>query len=422
MGALGDILKVHVRGERHRTSVNPENLQAAGGAGHANLNLAIESSGAPQRRVEDLGYVRRPEDNHLSPRHEAVHQPKQLRDDALFHLADHLRALGRHRVDLVDEDDRRSVPGRFFEHVPKLGLALPVELAHDLGAVEVDEMDTALGGDRPRKQGLAGPRRAVQQDALWREDAEPLEDARMLQRQLDDLADALQFALEAANVLVGDARRLHRPVVPLDDPDIGALVDHHRSGRERPNDLEIDGFRECRDADDAARDDRDAFQIFDDAFRRDGRLIDRAEIRQPHADGGPVFDARDRDRLLEPASTVAPDRAVDLHDVLFAGFQHGCARDRHHAAGDLEHVAWPRADAHQVGRRQTRRRAADVFHTRFGNAQGHARRKQRLPLVDGRIGDETAGVGWIGWRRRLFGHVADHDGRPESLALVSKRS
>ena len=44
------------------------------------------------------------------------------------------------------------------------------------------------------------------------EDAEPLEDARVLQRQLDDLAHPRQLALEPADVLVGDGRRL-RPSV-----------------------------------------------------------------------------------------------------------------------------------------------------------------------------------------------------------------
>ena len=135
-----------------------------------------------------------------------------------------------------------------------------------------------------------------------------------------------------------------------------------------------------------------------------------------------MLDARHRDRLLEPAAAVAADGAVDLHDVRLAGLQQRRARHGHHAAGNLQHVARPRADAHQVGRRQTRRRVADVFHARFRDPQRDARRKKRLALVDGRIGDQAAGIGWIGRWHRVVGHVADHDGRPESFALVSKRS
>ena len=210
VGVLGDLLQIDVRRERHRARVNPENLQPRLRVGHADLDLAIEAAGTPQRRVEHLGNVGRADHDHLAARHEAVHQAEQLRDHALLDLADHLGALGRHGVDLVDEEDRRRVPGRLLEHVAELGFALPVELPHDLGAVEVDEVHAALGGDRPRQQRLSGPGRAVQQHPLRREDAEPLEDARVLQRQLDDLAHARHLALEAADVLVRHGRRPHR--------------------------------------------------------------------------------------------------------------------------------------------------------------------------------------------------------------------
>ena len=403
--------------------MNPENLQAAGRAGHANLDLAIEASGTPQRRVEDLGDVGRAEDDHLSPRDEAVHQPKQLRDDALFHLADHFGALGRHGVDLVDEDDRRGVPGRLFEHVAELGLALPVELAHDLGAVEVDEVHPALGGDRPRKQGLSGPGRAVEQHPLRRQDAEPLEDARVLERQLDDLADALQLALEAADVLVRNAGRLHRPVVPLDDPDIGALVDHDRPGGERPHDLEIDGLRERRDADDAARDDRDAFQIFDDAFRRDGRLIDpppryasltltavpcSTRVIETGSWSPPPQLLRTVPSICtmscSPVSSRAARATATMRPVIWSTSP-GRAPMRTMSAGDRRAIARPMSSTRASATRRVTLAANSVFPSLIG--------------VSGMRPRESAG---IGRRHRVFGHVADHDGRPESFALVSKRS
>ena len=139
---------------------------------------------------------------------------KQLRDDPLFDLAGHFGALGRDGVDLVDEENRRRAPRRLLEHLAELGLALAVELPHDLGAVEVNEVDAALGRDGARQQRLAGAGRAVQQHALRRENAQPLEDARVLERQLDDLAHARHLALEPADVLVGHRRRARRPSAP----------------------------------------------------------------------------------------------------------------------------------------------------------------------------------------------------------------
>ena len=178
--------------------------------GHADFDFAIEAPGPPQRRIEHFGNVGGADDDHLAARHEAVHQAEQLRDDALFDLAGHFGALGRDGVDLVDEEDRRRAPRGFLEDLAELGLALAVELPHDLGAVEVNEVHAALGGDGAGQQRLAGAGRAVQQHALRRENAQPLEDARVLQRQLDDFAHARHFALEAADVLVGHRRRARR--------------------------------------------------------------------------------------------------------------------------------------------------------------------------------------------------------------------
>ena len=45
-----------------------QDLQAAGRAGHANLDLAIEAARPPQRRVEHLGNIGRAEHDHLAAR------------------------------------------------------------------------------------------------------------------------------------------------------------------------------------------------------------------------------------------------------------------------------------------------------------------------------------------------------------------
>ena len=70
---------------------------------------------------------------------------------------------------------------------------------------------------------LPQPGRAVQEHALGRVDAQPLEDLRVAQRQLDDLADAADFALQAADVLVGDgAAFLRRALAGQADGGFGA--------------------------------------------------------------------------------------------------------------------------------------------------------------------------------------------------------
>ena len=69
---------------------------------------------------------------------------------------------------------------------------------------------------------LPQPGGPCEQDSLGRVDAQPLEDLGIAERQLDDLANAVQLALQAADILVGE-----RPVRlrsasaegPLDRPD-----------------------------------------------------------------------------------------------------------------------------------------------------------------------------------------------------------
>ena len=368
--APGDLAQIDVLGERHRARVNLQDLQPRLRVRHADLDLAIEAARPPQRRIEDLGDVGRADDDHLPARDEAVHQAEQLRDDALLDFADHLRALRRDGVDLVDEEDRGRAPRRFLEHFAQPRFALAVELPHDLGAVQVDEMDAALGGDGAREQRLPGPRRPVQQHALRREDAEPLEERPMLQRQLHHLAHARHLAFEPADVLVRHGRRARVRRLAFDDAQIGARADDDDARRDRPHDLEVHRLGERRHADRGAVDDRHALEIVEHALDGDaGRRGAGRKRRQPDGDGVPRFDARRRHLFLEPRAAIAAERAVDLHEPFVRGAAALGARDGDRAPSDLERVAGPGADPLEIARRQPGDGPRDVLDARLGDAQ-----------------------------------------------------
>ena len=181
-----------------------EDLAAAALVGDADDDLAVEAAGAAQRLVERLGAVGGGDDDEVLARLEPVEQGQQLGDEALLGLALDLAALGRDRIDLVDEDDRRRRLGRLLEHLAQPPLALAIGRAHDLGAGDVEEAGVALVGDGAGEAGLAGAGRAVEQDALGRVDPEPLEDLGIAQGQLDHLAKLVDGRADAAEIVIGD--------------------------------------------------------------------------------------------------------------------------------------------------------------------------------------------------------------------------
>src|SRR5262245_7822258 len=112
-----------------------EDLQACLRVGHADFNLTVETPWPSQCWIQDLGNIRRTDDDDLTARDEAVHEAQELRDDALLDLAGHFSTLRCDCVDLVDEQNRRRPARRFLEDLAEFGLALAVELPHDLRAV-----------------------------------------------------------------------------------------------------------------------------------------------------------------------------------------------------------------------------------------------------------------------------------------------
>jgi hypothetical protein len=116
VGGAGQLIQIDPFGQRHAAGVDPEDLAPAAFVGHADHDLAVEPAGAAQRLVDRVGPVGGGDHHDVGRGFQPVHQRQQLGDQPLFRLARHLRALGRDRIDLVDEDDRRRGLGRFLEH------------------------------------------------------------------------------------------------------------------------------------------------------------------------------------------------------------------------------------------------------------------------------------------------------------------
>jgi len=80
-------------------------------------------------------------------------------------------------------------------------------LREQLRAAHGDEVRVGLVGDGLRHQRLSGSRRAVQQDAGGRVDAQPIEPLGVRERPLDGLLDLVFGVLQAADVVPGYLRK-----------------------------------------------------------------------------------------------------------------------------------------------------------------------------------------------------------------------
>jgi hypothetical protein len=166
-------------------------------------DLAIETAGPQQGRVEHVGAVRRRDQDHAGVLIEAVHLHEQLIERllALVMAAAQTRAaLAADGVDFVDEDDARRRLFRLIEEVANARGAHADEHFDEVRTGNGEKRHAGFARNRAREQRFAGARRAEQQHALGNARAERLELLGVLQ-ELDNLAELLLGLIHARNVV-----------------------------------------------------------------------------------------------------------------------------------------------------------------------------------------------------------------------------
>ncbi len=165
----GDHVEVDTRRERLLLAVHGQDRLAPLEVGTIDDDLTVESARAQQRRVEDVGAVGRRQQDDALRLVEAVHLHQQLVERLLPFVvttAETGATMTAHRVDLVDEDDRRRRRLRLFEQVADARRADPDEHLDEIGTADREERHPGLARDRLGQERLAGSRRSVQQHAL----------------------------------------------------------------------------------------------------------------------------------------------------------------------------------------------------------------------------------------------------------------
>ena len=137
--------------------------------GQRDDDLTIETTGAQQRRVEDVGAVGGRQDDDALGRFEAVHLGEHLVERLLTFIvaATHAGAtLAADRVDLVDEDDCFAHALGLLEEVTDAAGADTDKHLHEVGAGDAEKADARFAGDGSGEQGLAGAGRTHEEDSL----------------------------------------------------------------------------------------------------------------------------------------------------------------------------------------------------------------------------------------------------------------
>ncbi|GAA3298777.1 hypothetical protein GCM10020295_35220 [Streptomyces cinereospinus] len=326
-------------------------------------DLPVEAAGAQQRRVEDVGPVRRGDEDHAALDVEAVHLDEQLVEGLLALVvaaAEAGAAVAADRVDLVDEDDGRGVRLGLLEQVTDPGGTDTDEHLDEVGTGDRVERHARLAGHGTREQRLAGAGRTVEQHTLGNLGADGLELGRLLQELLDllELLDGLVGTGDVGERRLGGVLgdELGLRLAEVHHPGAAALHLIHQE--QEDDDDQDEGQQRQQDADERVllgRGDRVSVRdllvlvlvlqragevgaLVTDVARLDlGAVLDLLAVLERDLDGLLVtggqlgrLDLVVTDRLDDLAGVhrlVAPGRADDLH-------QHDHGKDGQHDPHD----------------------------------------------------------------------------------------
>src|SRR5713226_495973 len=165
-------------------------------------DLSIETSGPQQRRIENIGSVRRRNDNHAFLRVEAIHLDEQ-RIERLFAFivsaADAVAAMASNRVDFIDENDAGRGFFALLEHVAHARRADSDKHLDEIRTADREKRYVGFARDGARDQRFASARRSDEQNAFRNSSTEFLKLFRIAQK-FDQLLHFIFRFLDTGNV------------------------------------------------------------------------------------------------------------------------------------------------------------------------------------------------------------------------------
>ena len=182
--------------------MHPQNFFAALHVRQIDRDLAIETAGTQQRRIEHIRPVGRGDNDDAFLRVEAVHLDEQRIERllALVVTAAHaVAAMTTDRVDFIDENNARRGFLSLLEHVAHARCADADEHLDEIRTADGEERNVCFAGDGAGEQGLTRSRRTDEQYAFRNAAAEFLKFFRIAQKLDQFLHFVLRF-LHAGDV------------------------------------------------------------------------------------------------------------------------------------------------------------------------------------------------------------------------------
>ena len=168
-GHPGHGIEIHARGQCDLFGVDFQDLLAALEVGQLHGHPAVKAAGAGEGRVQRLRAVGGGQNDDAVVILKAIHLGQQLVQGLLpLVVAAVLAAVAllANGVDLINEDDAGGFLLGLLEQVTDFGSAHAHEHFHELGAGHGEERHVGFTSHSLGQHGLAGARRAHQQDAL----------------------------------------------------------------------------------------------------------------------------------------------------------------------------------------------------------------------------------------------------------------
>jgi hypothetical protein len=194
--------------ERFATRVNIENRSSTLNVWAIENNLAVESAGTKQGRIENVRSIRGSNDDHVRAAIESVHLNQYLIQRLLTLVvttAKSCAALATDRVDFVDEDDARRTLLCLVEEIANAARADANEHLNELRTGDAEKRDARLARYRSGEQGLSGTWRSYEQNAARYARAECLELVGIFQ-ELDNFDELFFSFLDSCHVRKRDGR------------------------------------------------------------------------------------------------------------------------------------------------------------------------------------------------------------------------